>query len=76
MDLDAHYKGQRWPENRVRGPLTDRKIEQYRKLGYYSESFREARHDLMEMKKARRTAREERDGNFLKVDGRLVYSPL
>lgn len=56
----------------MRGPLSDRKIEQYRKRGWYAEDFREARRDLMARKKAKQL---KRDGSFLIMDGRMVYSP-
>lgn len=56
----------------VRGPLTDRKIEQYAKQGYYSDAFREARRELWQRKAAKRA---QRSGNFLLVDGRMIFSP-
>lgn len=56
----------------MRGPLTDRKIEEYQQRGYYSPEYRQARRELMERKKA---SQEKRIGNFLMVDGRMVYSP-
>lgn len=53
-----------------RGPLTDKKIEKYRKLGYYSNEFRQARKDLMKRKQ------EKREGNFrVEKDGRMIYDP-
>lgn len=76
MDLNAHYKGQRWPENRVRGLLTDRKIEQYRREGFYSPEWRAARREIWAKRQKKREPKENRDGNFLKIDGRLIYSPI
>lgn len=53
--------------------LTDRRIEQYRKAGWYSEEFREARRELMAKNRVKRAVRE---GSFLKQqDGRLIYAP-
>ncbi len=59
----------------IRGkPLTDRKISQYQKRGWYDESFREARRELMAKKAAKHR---QRQGNFLKSsNGSLIYSPL
>lgn len=54
--------------NLTRGKyLTDRKIETYQAEGHYSPELREARKALRE-KKAKRT------GNFIEVEGRLIYS--
>jgi len=54
-----------------RGKLTDRKIAQYEKLGYYSAEFRQARRDLQERKRKRR-----REGSFdVTDDGRMIYNP-
>lgn len=56
----------------IRGPLTDRKIEKYRKLGRYSAEYREARREAMSK---RHTIK--RRGAFVEVEpGRLIYSPL
>jgi hypothetical protein len=55
-----------------RGFLTDRKIEQYRKAGWYSEAYRTARRELMDKKQKQREARE---GGFVRVEGRLIYAP-
>ena len=70
MSPDAHYRTG-WPSvGFMRGPLTDRKIAKYQKLGYYSAEFREARKELQARKRKRK-------GNFVESeDGRLVYSPL
>lgn len=54
----------------VRGPLTDAMIEKYRQRGYYSAEFKRARREHMAKKAAKR------NGNFVEVDGRPVYSPL
>lgn len=61
----------------IRGPLTDKKIEQYREAGWYSAEFREARREMMERKRVKREQHEaRREGNFLVFkDGRQVYSP-
>lgn len=63
-----------WNETRLlmRGPLTDRKIEKYAKAGYYSDAFRQARREAWQRKAAKRAAR---SGNFLLVDGRMIFSP-
>lgn len=60
----------------IKGKLTDRKIEKYAQAGWYSDSFRAARREMFERRKMKREQREKRSGNFLEVDGRLVYSPL
>lgn len=55
----------------VCGPLTDKKIEKYRREGYYSEAYREARRELWNKR------RQRRDGNFLvRPDGTKVFSPM
>ncbi len=55
-------------------PLTDRKIDRYEKLGYYSPEYRAARRELQERKAAKRA---NRQGNFdIASDGRLIYRPL
>lgn len=60
-----------WNETRllIRGRLTDKKIEHYRKRGWYSQAFKEARRELMEKKRSKRS------GAFLEHEGRLIYSP-
>lgn len=55
-----------------RGYLTDKKIAEYEKAGWYSAAFRDARRELMQKKAAKRMKRE---GNFLNDGGRLIYSP-
>ena len=52
--------------------LTDKRIRHYRELGYYDPAFQQARREFWEKKQARRTMR---DGNFDKVDGRLIFRP-
>jgi hypothetical protein len=68
-----------WNETRilVRGPLTDKAIEKYRKQGWYSAEFKEARREMIARRNAKRQERESRrEGNFLVfTDGRKVYSP-
>lgn len=66
-----------WNESKIllRGKLTDRKIEYYRKRGFYSNEFREMRRDLWMKRKSKRD--DNRIGNFVKTgDGRLIYSPI
>ena len=46
-------------------PLTDRDIEKYQAMGYYSEAFREARKELWNRKQS----------HFASRDGRLIYCP-
>lgn len=54
-----------------RGKLTDRKIAQYEKRGYYSADYRQARRELWQ-----RQAKKKRSGNFdISEDGRLIYRP-
>lgn len=69
ISTDGHYR----PAFNIasflrRGPLTDRKITEYTKAGYYDEEFRAARRSHMQ-KKARRR------GNFIETNNRLIYSP-
>lgn len=60
----------------MRGPLTDKQIERYRKMGFYSAEFKQARKELQDMRKRRRDER-RRDGNFVKDgEGRMIYAPL
>lgn len=54
----------------VTGKLTDQKIERYRRDGWYSEGFRQARREFQAKRKAKR------EGNFVSNEGRLIYSPL
>jgi len=64
----------RWPKAQVGLKLTDKRIEFYRKHGYYSAEIRQARRELWEMRERRRDAK--RVGNFLQSEsGSLIYSP-
>ncbi len=65
-----------WNEAKLmrRAPLTDRKIAEYEKRGYYSQEYRQARRDLQQRKEAKRM---QRQGNFdISSDGRLIYRPM
>lgn len=78
--FDDHWRGRirpSWLETRliVRKPLTDAQIAKYQRQGYYSTAFREARRERMRRKLATRL-KYGRDGNFVLVDGRMVYSPV
>lgn len=67
-----------WDPDRllIRGPLTDRKIDEYLRRGWYSAEVRQMRRERNEKRMARWQEREKRDGNFLKAsDGRLIYAP-
>lgn len=63
-----------WKESAMmrRGKLTDRKIAQYERKGFYSPEYRLARKELMERKSKKQLAR---SGNFDLVDGRLIFNP-
>ncbi len=52
----------------VRGPLTDRQIANYDRLGFYSPEFKAAR-------KALQAKKTHPGSNFSERDGRLIYSP-
>lgn len=57
----------------IRGELTDRKIDRYIKLGYYTAEYRKARKEYWQKQSERR----RRLGNFDQAeDGRLIYNPL
>jgi hypothetical protein len=56
----------------IRGRLTDRKIAQYERLGYYSSEYRTARRERMAKQQSQRL---KRDGSFVTRDGRLIYAP-
>lgn len=61
----------------IRGNLTDRKIEEYRKRGFYTAEYRDARKKLMEQKHFNRAMNRISSGNFFEADdGRLIYNPL
>lgn len=52
--------------------LSDKKIDKYVKLGFYSDEFRAERKAYQAKKAARR-----RSGNFVQAeDGRFIYSPI
>ena len=57
----------------IRGRLTDKKIEQYRKQGWYSEAFREARREFMAKKSAGKI---NRTGSFVVSGDRMIYNPI
>lgn len=59
----------------VRKLLTDKQIEKYRRMGFYSAEFKQARKELQDMRKRRRDER-RRDGNFVRDGDRLIFSPL
>lgn len=63
-----------WKESMflMKGPLTDKQIEKYAAKGYYSEEYRSARRQLIEHKKQKQ---QEREGNFLLQEGRMIYAP-
>lgn len=51
--------------------LTDRKIAQYEKLGYYSAEFKRMRREVQERKRDR-----SREGSFdINESGRMIYNP-
>lgn len=61
----------------LKGPLTDRKIGQYQRQGFYSQEFRQARRDRQAKKAEKRNRGLRREGSFLVgTDGRQIYSPL
>lgn len=66
-----------WYGTPIRGRiLTDKLIEKYRSLGYYSVEYREARKKLMQ-RKATTKAFNRASGNFFQgADGRLIYNPF
>ena len=71
MHEEARYRRQNL-NNIVKGLLTDRKIAQYEKRGWYSESFKEERRKFQAKKREWK-----RMGNLLEgEDGRIIYSPL
>lgn len=77
MDLGTHYPRPSFDRMMLRGPLTDRKIAKYAREGWYSNELREFRRERNAKRLAKRQAREAiREGNFIKQDGRLIYSPL
>lgn len=76
MDPKARFRSRKI-DTAVRGPLTDKLIAKYRKMGYYSSSFRAARRELWKSKLKKISPQENREGNFLiSQDGSRIYSPL
>lgn len=63
-----------WLESHMmrRGKLTDRKIAQYEREGFYSVEYKAARKELQERKAKKRS---NRDGNFVLEGGRMIYDP-
>jgi hypothetical protein len=61
----------------IRGKLTDRKIEEYMRRGFYDPEYRAARKKLMDQKSFVRNMKRISKGNFMEAeDGRLIYSPM
>lgn len=56
----------------LRKRLTDRKIAQYEREGYYSPEIKAARRELWAKRAAKRA---QRDGNFIVSEGRPIFSP-
>lgn len=59
----------------MRGRLTDKKIQSYESRGFYAADFRAARREMWDRRKVKREEAAKRSGNFLEVDGRLIYNP-
>lgn len=57
-----------------RGPLTDRKLAKYEKLGWFSPEFKKARKEAMD-KKSFKKEMNRACGPFFEREGRLIYSP-
>lgn len=73
MDPHARYGNPNLAQRAIlRGPLTDKKLDRYIRMGYYSAAARQARKEWRQ-----RALRVKRQGKFLEMeDGRLVFSPL
>lgn len=73
MDERARYGGGgMWNRAFDAGPLTDRKLAKYEKMGFYNPEAIKARSEL----RAKRAAQRRHGDNFYKgEDGRLIYSP-
>ena len=56
----------------IRGPLTDRKINEYAKRGWYSSEYKAARRDRMNKQRSKQAVRE---GSFLRTGNTLIYAP-
>lgn len=66
MDPRARYPRESMRGLHMAGKLTDAKIARYKRLGYYSEEFREERRKRMNKRK----------GNWIEQEnGRIIYSP-
>lgn len=71
----AKSVSQSYARAHVRGPLTDKKITKYEKLGRYTAEYREARRKAM--KEKQQGPRLRREGGCVEVEpGRWIYSPL
>ncbi len=72
MDQNVRYGHSNLAQKAImRGPLTDKRLDRYTKLGYYTPEARQARSEW------RKKATIRRRGNCIEMeDGRLVYSPL
>jgi hypothetical protein len=76
MDIEIHNLTKirpSWNETRllIGKPLTDRKIDRYQKLGYYSDELRQRRSEFQAKKRLKRR------GNFIEsTSGSLIYNPL
>ena len=65
------YRAPKCYDNIVGKPLTDRRIEYYEKRGWYEAENKAARKKRAE----ERAARQQRKGNFVQRDGRMIYCP-
>ena len=74
MDAWLRFKT-RWPTTASVGkPLTDRKISEYQRRGFYSQEYRDARREHWRRKEGKHATR---SGNFLiHSDGTLVFCPV
>lgn len=73
--IHTRVKSSKAFDNVVLGPLSDKKIAEYERAGWYSADAKRARLDRAE-KKFKQQKRDPREGNFvLSEDGRLIYSP-
>lgn len=72
MDPKVRYGNSNLAQKAImRGPLTDKRLARYIKLGYYTPEAQLARREWRQKAKTRRR------GDFVEMeDGRLVYSPL
>lgn len=74
MDPRVRYGNSNLEQKAImRGPLTDRRIEQYERTGYFDADRIEARKQY----RFERARQRKRSGNFRTTqDGRLIYSPV